>query len=137
MKKHIYLILFLLIAPCINATTNSIPSILLDGFRTFKDSGSKEAVSIWLKRSPIESELKTVETIKRLLSQVEEAYGKYEGWEIIRVVETSPSVQRFYITIKFEHGPLFAIFDCYKQKDEWTIFSLDFNTKLDSIRGSN
>ena len=68
-----------------------------------------------------------------MLSQIETAYGKMIGFDSLGVVAVSPSLQRVYVLIKFEKGPLYASFDCYKTEGGWIIPIMDCNTKANLV----
>lgn len=53
---------------------------------------------------------------------------------LLSQVETSPSLRRVYLIIRFEKGPLYASFDCYKPGVEsWILPQCDFNTKANLV----
>jgi hypothetical protein len=117
----------------VEAAPNEIPAIVLTGLKEYKTSGVTNGVDAWLKESPLENEGKSRLNIQSTISRVELAYGKCIGWERVRTLDVSKSVCRIYIVIKFEKGPLFSSFDCYRANDKWIIVALDFNTQLQTI----
>lgn len=132
--------LAILIACCLAGSALAaadIPSIVTDGIAAYQKSGGKAALAAWLKGSPMENDTTTSIHMSGLLSQIETAYGKMIGFDPIRVVAISPSVQRVYVLLKFEKGPLYASFDCYKAQGNWIIPNLDCNTKANLILPPN
>lgn len=111
-----------------------MPGIVIDGLKAYQKSGSKAALAIWLKESPMETgDYSTSVNMDGLLSRIEKSYGKMIGFEPVRTVNLSPSVCRVYLVLRFEKGPAFASFDCYKSKEAWTIPSLDIHTKASQV----
>jgi hypothetical protein len=134
--------LSLLTALCLTtsscAAKPEIPKVIADGFSAYQTSGSKDALALWLKGSPVENDAATSANMNGLLSQVEKAYGKMSGFELIRTVPISPSVQRIYIVIRFERGPLYALFDCFKPSLDkanptWIVNNLECNIAAKAI----
>jgi len=110
-----------------------IPSIITDGLNAYQKSGGKAALAAWLKGSPMENDTTTNIGMSGLLGQIETAYGKMVGFDVLRVVPVSPSLQRIYILIRFEKGPVYASFDCYKAAAGWIIPIMNLNTKASEI----
>lgn len=132
--KNLVLTLLVATGLCTSACAQTdIPSVVTDGLNAFQKSGGKSALAAWLKGSPVENDTTTNINMSGLLGQVETAYGKMIGYDIVRVVNISTTVRRVYLVMRFEKGPLFASFDCYKSADSWIIPQVDFNTKVNSV----
>ncbi len=86
-------------------------------------------MATWLKSSVVANDTTTKMAVSGGMAQIETAYGKMIGSEVIRVVQIAPSMLRAYVLVKYERGPAFFTFDCYKMNGEWSVFFLDFNTK--------
>lgn len=110
-----------------------IPGIVTDGLKVFQKSGGKAGLAAWLKGSPMENDTTTNISVNGLLSQVETAYGKLIGFEPVKIVNFSPSVRRVYLIMRFEKGPLFASFDCYKPGEAWILPQVEFHTKANVV----
>jgi hypothetical protein len=110
-----------------------IPAIVSSGLDAYKKSGGKAALAVWLKGSSLESDTSTGVKMIGILNQIEAAYGKMIGFEKIRLVPVSPSLIRAYVLMKYEKGPLYAAFDCYKTEAGWVIPQVDFNTKASAV----
>ncbi|MEK0445292.1 MAG: hypothetical protein RLZZ399_613 [Verrucomicrobiota bacterium] len=110
-----------------------IPKIITEGLAVYQATGAKEALATWLKGSPVEKDTTTNNNITTLLSQVEGAYGKISGFEPIRLVAVAPSVQRLYFIIKYERGPLYGLFDCFKSRSGWVVNNIEFNIVAKAI----
>ena len=141
LKKGMLFTLVLVIfftASCIicSAKENGIPDILLRGLVTYKAKGADAAMTAWIKGSPIEGD-KTALSQANIFRQIESLYGAYIGYDLIRIVDITPSSKLVYIQMNFEKGPVFASFLCYLKKTEWIIENLDFNTAPDKILPSD
>jgi hypothetical protein len=118
-----------LCAPLAAQTSSSpeladVPAIVVDGFKAYAKSGSDEAINVWCKGSPMESDLTNRMTTSSNLSKFEGAYGKYIGWELVKVYTLTPSTKVVFAVAKFEKGPLWLAFSCYKAADVWNIPTL-------------
>ena len=133
MKTIILALLSLCSITTVAFAETDVPSIVTDGLKAFQKSGGKAGLAAWLKGSPVENDTTTSIGMSGLLSQVETAYGKMIGFEPVRVVSLSPSVRRVYLIMRFEKGPLYASFDCYKPAEVWIIPQVDFNTKASLV----
>lgn len=104
------------------------PAIVTDGLNAYYRNGAKAALNVWLAGSPLENNFSP-----EGFAQIEKAYGRMLGYEIIRVVPVSPSIQRVYVLIKYEWGPAYVAFDCYKPDTRWIIPMLSYNTKPTAV----
>jgi len=55
------------------------------------------------------------------------------GFETIRIVPVSPSLQRVYVLLKYERGPAYLSFDCYKPDANWIIPRMNYDIKPEAI----
>jgi len=100
------------------------PAIVTDGLNAYYRNGTKAALNVWLAGSPLENNFSP-----EGFAQIEKDYGRMVGFEMIRVVPVSASMQRVYVLIKYEWGPAYVVFDCYKPDTRWIIPMLSYNTK--------
>jgi hypothetical protein len=114
-----------------------IPSVVTDGLNAYQKTGGKAALAAWLKGSPMENDTTTNISMSGLLGQIETAYGKMVGHDVLQVVTVSPVLQRIYILIRFEKGPVYASFDCYKAPAGWIIPVLNLHTKASEVLPAN
>jgi len=112
---------------------NELPRVVENGFAAYQESGSQKAIESWFKGSPLENEAAARVKMINVLSEIETAYGKMSGYETIRNVSVAPSYQRVYMLIKYQKGPLFAVFDCYKTEAGWIVTHLNFNAEAELI----
>jgi hypothetical protein len=133
MKRLLFLITALIsLVSCRAAEPASVPEIVKQGFDIYLKAGPKAGVDAWLKGSPLQNDKSAISAVVGGLTNVEVAYGKFIGWETIKVVLLSESTRRVYVVAKYERGPLFCSFDCYKSTD-WIIPTFNVHTKANEI----
>jgi hypothetical protein len=136
--KSIVLIILLSVAILSSALAQKdVPSVVADGLNAYQKSGGKAALAVWLKGSPMENDTTTNIGMSGLLGQIDTAYGKMVGFDVLQVVAISPALQRIYILIKFEKGPVYSSFDCYKAGANWIIPIMNLNTKASEVLPAN
>jgi hypothetical protein len=104
------------------------PAIVTDGLNAYWRNGGKAAWSVWVQGSSLENELPA-----DAFAGIEKAYGRMIGYETIRVTQVCPSMQRVYMLVKYERGPAYFSFDCYKTEKDWIIPIMSYNTKPAAI----
>lgn len=115
-----------------SGTVEDLPPVILSGLQAYKDKGPEEAVRIWIKDSPIDGSKAALSQANNL-RQVQDFYGAYQFFEVIRAYEIGRRTRIFYLTLDFENGPLFAKFVVYQANHRWVLTSFDFNTKEEMI----
>jgi hypothetical protein len=113
------------------------PAIVTEGLKAYFTPGRSAAVDLWLRGSPLSDDRSTANKINDALARIEREYGRMIGSEPIRVVAVAPSLRRVYVLLKFEKGPGYGVFDCYRAEKDWVITTLDFNAKSAAIMPSN
>lgn len=134
--KTIVTLVLLLSTLAIRAQTEA-PDIVTEGMKAYYTPGRKAAVALWLKGSPLDEDHSTANKISDTLARIEHEYGRMIGSEPIRVVPVAPSLRRVYVLLKFEKGPAYGVFDCYRAEKDWIVSTLDFNTKAAAIVPAN
>ena len=109
-----------------------VPQIVLAGFKAYETTNARAALVAWLEGSPV-SNPATIEQMLATLGPIEGAYGTIVGHEIVRVVSVSPSVRQVYGIIRYERGPLFVSFQCYRAGKDWIIPMLLSNTRITEV----
>jgi hypothetical protein len=105
------------------------PQIVVDAFKAYQSDGFEKAFSIWMKGSPLENDKSSLMSMKGGFTQIETAYGKMVGYEIIKVYQITKHNIRTYAVILYEKGPVYMYVDCYKSHSGWIIPELQFHTK--------
>src|SRR5437773_1555036 len=107
MKSTLSIIFFGLAVVSSAFAQKDIPGVVTDGLNAYQKSGGKAALTAWLKGSPMENDTTTSISMSGLLGQIDTAYGKMVGFDVLQVVLVSPVLQRIYVLIRFEKGPVY------------------------------
>lgn len=125
--KHALLLLLCLAG---SAFADSQPlDLVIEGLNSYCRSGGNAAVETWQKGSVREG----FSFVEEFFAQTEKLYGRVLGFETIRVVPVSASMQRAYILLKYERGPAYLSFDCYKPDSNWIISTMHCDTKPGAV----
>ena len=84
-------------------------------------------------RSPLENDKTSLMDMKGIITQVESIYGNMIGYEIIKTIKITSSLNRVYAELNYEKGPVFMFIDCYKSPNGWIIPLMRFNAEADKI----
>lgn len=111
---------------------DDLPKIIVSGLTAYKTDGPDAAIKAWIKDSPIDGS-KDALAQANILRQIQDFYGAYKSFEVIRIRNLSPNIRIAYIALDFEKGPLFAKFAAYQTPQGWILTSFNFNTKDELI----
>jgi hypothetical protein len=116
---------------------NRLPEPIIAGLEAYSKDGCNAAVDVWLKNSVMDRVPGARGQLAQI-AQVEEFYGRYEGYELVRDSMLTPRLVRYYLAIYYERGPLWVYFDIYEKKDgSFLITEVQFNTKANLILPSD
>ncbi len=137
MKKIVFLLSFLIVSNLLMTQAfcedNSPTQIIERGLTAYKKSGAKAAVKAWIQGSAIEGSKEALSQANNL-RQIEDFYGKYDSFEIIRTNKITKKVAIVSLVINYQNGPLFARFDTFKNnKGQWVVATFNFHTKITQI----
>lgn len=127
---------------CVNLLFNSaiaggggderLPKIILSGLDDYKSFGNKKAVITWLKNGPYENTV-YANTLIDNLNSLEELYGGYKNYDLIKKLSVSNNIQYLTFAIYHDKGPIFAKFMVYYTSNEWIICNIDIDKKIENI----
>lgn len=112
--------------------SSDVPKIILLGLDAYKAEGPEAALKAWVKGGPLEGS-KDALSQANVLRQVQDYYGVYKAFDVIRSRNLSPTTRIFYLTMDYEKGPVFAKFVAYRTEQGWIVTTFTFNTKDDLI----
>lgn len=112
--------------------SGDVPKIILSGFDAYKAEGADAALKAWVKGGPLDGSKEALSQAN-ILRQIQDYYGTYKTFEVVRSRILSPTTRILYFVIDFEKGPLFAKFIAYRTDQGWIITTFTFNTKDDLI----
>jgi hypothetical protein len=130
-----YILLILLCASCSvksPAPPTEPPSVVLAGLDAYQAKGLKPAYEVWSKGT-LENDEASRNAVMSGLAHVELTYGKMSGYNIVKTVPISSAVQRVYVVLLYERGPVFGFMDCYKAGEKWLVTDLLFHTKANAV----
>jgi hypothetical protein len=109
-----------------------LPPVIVSGLDGYKSKGAEEAIRLWVKDSPLEGSNDAASQVTAL-HQIEQLYGAYQWFEVVRIREVSPRILTLYLILDYERGPLFARFTVYRSNHRWIMTSIDFNPREETI----
>jgi hypothetical protein len=105
-----------------------LPDVVMQGMAQYAHAGAEAALQTWVAGGPLETE-EYVQSQARGLHRIEAFFGKYQGYETIRVSEITPRIRAVYLVMNFEKGPAFCYMLCYQtQSGKWVVSDFDGST---------
>ncbi|GAA4292956.1 hypothetical protein [Aestuariibaculum suncheonense] len=124
----------LLIAICITTSfAQNTPQEITDTFfKTFKNEGASKAIDeLYKSNSWITRNADAISNLKSQLEGLNKDYvGEYYGNEKINSKSLGSSFVHLSYMAKYDRQPLRFIFQYYKPKDTWMIYSFSFDAKI-------
>ena len=133
--KISFVILLALLASTPSFAEKDFPtSVVIRGLDVYaKEGDPKAAMNSWLKGSALEESKKALGQSNNL-RQIQDIYGKYKSYEIIKDHQISKRVHTVLVVFHYQKGPLFGIFQTYlSNSGKWTVSSFNFNTEANEI----
>jgi hypothetical protein len=121
----------------VSAARADVPTLISSGFDAYKASGSKGALSLWLRgaqpalNNAVRIGLPVIDNGPG--ADPTDSFGPLEAYDILAVFSPSARVRRVYAVAYFPQGPLFCRFDLCKVSGAWTTYDLRFSAAADDI----
>ena len=116
------------------ATTRlEIPPIVTHGLDTLAAGGLEGALAVWAVGSPGLADPTSRANVLASLSPVILAYGKATGGEVLGAVPIGSRVERVYVVLFFERGPLFGYVDTFRNAMGWSVLWFLTNTRPQDV----
>lgn len=115
-----------------NPQLSEVPKIVQFGLDTYKSEGPEAAVRAWVKGGPFEGSKDLFSQITSL-RQIQQSYGSYTAFEVIRIQDISASVRVIYLTLNLEKGPVFGRFIVYRSQQGSVLTAINFSAKPEEI----
>jgi len=112
--------------------SDDVPKIVLSGLEAYKAEGADAAIKAWIKGSSLDGS-KDALSQANVLRQIQDFYGSYKTFELIRARNLTPNIKIIYVALDYEKGPLFAKFVVYQTEQVWILTTFTFNTKEELI----
>ena len=108
-----------------DAAQVELPRIVISGLESYKKDGPDEAVKAWVKDGVLEGS-PAAKAASDALREAQATYGAYRGFHVISARNLSGSTVLVYVTLDYDHGPLFAKFIAYRTTQGTVLTSLLF-----------
>lgn len=110
------------------AELSGLPDVVARGLEGYARGGAEAALAAWVAGGPLQSD-DFVAAQAGGLHRIENFYGKYQGYEPIRVLQIAPRLKTVYLAMYFEKGAAFCYLLCYQTKDgQWVVSDFDGST---------
>jgi hypothetical protein len=137
MKKNTLAIILLVFSSIATASDKPATSIVIEGLNGYSKAGASAAIETWMKGSGLEGSKEALSQAN-VLRQVEDYYGKYEGYEIIKDNKISGRSHMVVFVINYEKGPLFGRFQSYlSNSGKWVATEFKFHTEAALVLPKN
>ena len=109
------------------------PDYVIEGFKAYEKDGPKAAIERWVKGSVLEGNREALSQAN-MFRQIEDFYGPFENYELIKSVPIGSRSSVYLIIINFKSGPLYARFFAYKKSNGDIVNqSFNFHTEVDNV----
>ena len=116
------------------ATTRSeVPPIVTHGLDTLAAGGLEGALAVWAVGSPGLADPTSRANVLASLNPVLLAYGKATGGEVLGAIPIGSRVERVYVVLFFERGPLFGYVDAFRTATGWVVLGFLTNTRAQEV----
>ena len=107
-----------------------VPAVIRAGFDRYAVEGAYAAAHTWISGGPLFDDPEALLGTVNLLKSIEKRYGAYLGFRVLQIEKISDATRVIRTEIRYERGPLFATFLCYRTPQEQWIVSgkIDFHT---------
>lgn len=107
--------------------------IVKAGFEAYRTGGSPAAVDAWTVGSVLAKDATVKPNLLQALSQIEDVYGMYQGFDVLGVVKLGSHGERDFVAIRYQSGQAFAYFDLYESAAGQLVTAFQYNTKAQEI----
>lgn len=134
MKITLAILLILLASTPSFAEKDSPTSVVIRGLDAYAKGGDpKAAINSWIKGGALEGS-KDALGQSNALRQIQDYFGEYESYEIIKDHQISKRTHTILITMNYQQGPVFGSFQIYlSNSGKWVVTSFNFNTEAHKI----
>jgi len=107
--------------------------IIQEGLKKYTEKGAKATIEAWIKGSALEGS-KDALAQGNMLRQIEDYYGPYVDYDIIKINDLSKRSKTIYFVMNYEAGPLYCYFLVYKNtSNKWVLSQFRFHTEAMQI----
>lgn len=138
MNKIVLPLLIALFLPITSyAASDDATSIVKRGLDAYAKGGAKEAIESWISGSGLEGSKEALSQAN-ILRQVEDYYGEYEGYDVVKDHKISERVHMVVFVMNYKKGPLFGRFQSYRSNSgQWVATEFKFHTEAATVLPSS
>jgi hypothetical protein len=124
----------LLISGAFAGAQSPTPRAIVEaGVSAYMKEDASAAIKAWMKGGYLDGNPEILSQAN-IFKQIEDFFGKPEGFDIISEQPISPRAKIIYFIINMQKGPLFCRFQVYeKRPGGWITNRVDFNTEASKI----
>ena len=131
--KFLLLLLTFTFSSATFAAGKSAQDLVESGLKAYAKNDARAAIQIWIKGSGLEGS-KNALSQANSLKQIEDYYGKYENYEIVRSHKLSKRSTIILFVMNYSKGITYAKFQAYKTKSNvWVATEFKFHTEAARI----
>jgi hypothetical protein len=132
-KRYLILAILVILASTTSVIAAEIPKLLKDGFDLYLKEGPKAAIEVWTKGGAMDGSKDALSQANNF-RQVQDFYGNFIDYNVVKVKELSGSSSAYLIEMKYEKGNLFSKFFTYKKPDgKIVINTFNFHTNPETV----
>jgi len=115
------------------AVNKTAEDLVKGGLHAYKTGGARAAIESWIKDSGLEGSKEALSQANTL-KQVEDFYGKYENYEIVKTHKISKRSTMVQFVMNFDKGVTYVRFQAYKTKSgNWVATEFKFHTEATQV----
>lgn len=120
---------------------NTYPEIVKTFFNKYKESPETAISNVFTSSKWIEMEMSNSkkDSLVLQLKEVTDLLGKFEGYEVMKIVSAGDSYKVISTIAKYQRQPVRFNFLLYKPSEKWQIqnFTFDFNIEEELMNNTN
>ena len=104
--------------------------VVVDGLKIWSGGHCPDAIKAWTKKWSKES------GADQLVGGCDDfqTFGAVHGYDVIRVVDVTPNLQRIYVLLRYEEQPVYLSLVAYAYDPaNWEVVAVNWNTDPDKI----
>lgn len=117
----------------LTAAPGQLPPVVQDGLKALRDNGAAAAVEFWTKSWTGPADSGKREQLQQGLGNLATYTGSLRDWDVLRTIEVTPHVKRYYLVLVFQRQPVYALFVVYRPEQDWIVTGVYFNTEASKV----
>jgi hypothetical protein len=115
------------------ADSDAVPAIIDNGFAAWAKKGyATYAFDIW-KKDGLLDDLRKPAALTAYFKNLDRTLGSYKTYEIVATKHVGASSLIVYLSVNFEHAPVYGRFLVYQTGKDWVVQNIDFSMKPEAL----